>query len=73
MYHADDLGGHMNDTEISKITTIPYRTIQEWKKAPLSDWRAKIYTLFSLKTVEEVKPEIERIEKILKMREEGKK
>ncbi len=73
MYHADDSRGYMNDTEISKITTIPYRTIQEWKKAPLNDWRAKIYTLFSLKSIEELQPEIERIDKILKAREENQK
>ena len=60
----------MKDTEISNLFGIPYSTIADWKKRSSNDWRAKLYTYISLKTVEELKPELDRIEKILAARAE---
>lgn len=64
----------MRDMEMIELLQVPKGTLYQWKKiSNPDDWRALFYNYFSLKTVEEIKPEIERIEKILKMREEGKK
>lgn len=41
--------GSMNiqiaDTEIAKQTGIPYQTLMNWKKQPLTNWRGMIYFL----------------------------
>lgn len=63
----------MRDIDIRDAFGISEQTLQKWKKTSTNDWRAKLYTFLSLKTVEEIKPDIERIEKILKIREDGKK
>ena len=63
----------MKDTELCKLLNIANSNLTVWKKAPSDDWRAIIYHFFALKTVEEVQPEIERIEEILKTREENQK
>jgi hypothetical protein len=63
----------MKDTELCKMLNIANSNLTMWKKAPADDWRAIIYHYFSLKTVEELQPEIDRIKKILEIREEGKK
>ena len=57
----------MKDTEICQIFGIPSRTLSNWKIS--NDWRMKLYTYLSLKTTEEITPEMERIEKILKARQ----
>ena len=58
----------MKDVEICKLLNIANSNLTVWKKAPADDWRAIIYEYFSLKAVEEVQPEIERIKKILESR-----
>ena len=58
----------MKDTEIEQLFGIPNRTLSNWKKS--NDWRAKLYTYISLKTTEELKPELDRIEKILAARKD---
>lgn len=58
----------MKDTEINELLKIPLQTLYQWKKADASDWRAIIYKYFSLKDASEIKPDIERIEKILEVK-----
>lgn len=58
----------MKDTELCKLLNIANSNLTVWKKAPSDDWRAIVYHYFSLKTVEELAPEIERIKKILEAR-----
>ena len=58
----------MKDTEIEQLFGIPNRTLSNWKKS--NDWRAKLYTYISLKTTEELKPELDRIVKILAARKD---
>jgi hypothetical protein len=63
----------LKDVELIENLKIPKGTMYQWKQITnKNDWRAIVYNYFSLKSVEEVKPEIERIEKILKAREENK-
>ena len=59
----------MRDSEISRIFGINQRTIANWKTS--EDWRLKLYTYLSLKTVEEVAPEIERVNKILESKKKA--
>lgn len=63
----------MKDKEIRELLKIPTQTLHQWKNSDKDDWRIRIYTFFSLKSIEELQPEIERIEKILKAREENQK
>ena len=58
----------MKDTELCKLLNIANSNLTVWKKAHADDWRALIYHYFSLKTVEEIQPEIDRIKKILHTR-----
>lgn len=58
----------MRDLEISKLLNISNRTLSDWKQAPTDNWRAIVYNYFSLKAVEELQPEIDRIKKILETR-----
>lgn len=60
----------MKDLEICKLLNLSNRTLTDWKKAPSDNWRAKIYHFFATKEVEEIKPDLDRIESFLKQREE---
>ena len=62
----------MKDTELEEIFGISKFTLAGWKKTPSTDWRSKLYTYLSLKSVEEIKPEMERVQKILEARADKK-
>ena len=58
----------MKDIDIEQIFGISKFTLAGWKKTAKDDWRLKLYTYLSLKSVEEVRPDIERVQKILEAR-----
>jgi hypothetical protein len=62
----------MTDKEIKELFKIPTQTLHQWKNSDKDDWRIRFYKFFSLKDASEVKPDIERIEKILKTEQEPK-
>jgi len=61
----------LKDSEIARALDIPARTLANWKIA--DDWRLKLYTYLAIKTPEELAPDVERVENILKARAAAKK
>lgn len=63
----------MKDKEMRDAFNIPTQTLHQWKNSIKDDWRMRLYLFMEMHNADEIRPYIERIEKILKLKEEGKK